>query len=84
MRVNCDCTSLINEVVAVEVEATKTVEDVLALLSVQNPKLEFSRMRIMHNGQELPLRRPLKEIGIRDDMTVQVEAIERRSCCMIF
>lgn len=72
------------DIVTLDVESSHTIEDAMALLTVQIPQIDFDQVRFTLNGRALPRNQRFKECNIRDDMTVQVDLAPKKSWCCIF
>lgn len=84
MRLNAECSN--NQVYALDVQPRMTIEDVIALLTVQNGHLDFDKVVIIYNGKALKRKSTVQECQIIDDCNVRVEESDQGQggCCMVF
>jgi len=67
----------------VELDYGSTVEDLVTLVTVQNPHLDFDYVQLHYNGSHLLRRRKLNETGIRDGDIVTLTIVKDQGCCSI-
>ena len=67
----------------VELDPNGTVEDLITLVTVQNPHLDFDQVQINFNGSVLNRRRVLRECGVRDGEIVSLVLVKGGGCCSL-
>jgi endonuclease YncB( thermonuclease family) len=76
---------LIKEMINIEVDPKQTIEDIIALLSVQNSNFDFDKCKIKLNGIDLPRKKTVKELKIDQECILEAyENSSNASCCLIF
>lgn len=67
----------------VELDYNSSIEDLITLVTVQNPHLDFDLVQLSFNGSALHRRRKITESGIRDGDTVTLFLQKDQGCCSI-
>lgn len=51
MRLNIDCSNAREAAIVLDVEPSMKIDDVIALITVQNNHLEYNRIQLLFNGK---------------------------------
>jgi hypothetical protein len=68
----------------VDVDPGMKVDDVLALITVQNSEIDFDKATLYYQGKVMPLDRKLNEFQIKDGYSLQLRIRDKTGCCTIF
>jgi hypothetical protein len=88
MRLNIDCREILrhrqHSPIVVEVDQNMKIEDVIALLTVQESHISYDKVQLLYNRKILDRHRKLSDYLIKDDYTIQAKELEGGGCCYIF
>jgi hypothetical protein len=88
MRLNIDCSEILrhrqHSPIVVEVDQNMKIEDVIALLTVQESHISYDKVQLLYNRKILDRHRKLSDYLIKDDYTIQAKESEGGGCCYIF
>ena len=68
----------------VDVDPGMRVDDVLALITVQNSEIDFDKAYLYYAGKLMPLDRKLSDYQIKDGYSIQLRIKDKTGCCTIF
>jgi hypothetical protein len=76
---------IIKEMIHIDVDPKQKIEDIIALLSVQNSNFDFDKCKMKLNGIDLPRNKTIQELKIDQECTLEAyENSKNASCCLLF
>jgi len=83
MRVVVDCNRIGEGLLPIDVDFEATVDDLVTLLTVKIPSIDYDGARIYFNGQLLKRDSKIVANGIRDGYQVELRTAGSNGCCSI-
>lgn len=82
MKLNVDLGN--SDYMAIDVEHQMKIEDVIALLTVQNTHLDYDKTQLFYNGKLMLGQKRVQDYQLYEDSTIQVKIKANSGCCTIF